>query len=76
MNKWIFLKDCKTIENEAEGFPWRYFGGLLVITLLSYGVSLFVLLLERVYYSFKTKRKTSQKHSDTDGIELEMESVS
>lgn len=76
MNKWIFLKDCKTIENEAEGFPWRYFGGLLVITLLSYGVSLFVLLLERVYYSFKTKRKKPQKHSDTDGIELEMESVS
>ena len=57
MQKWIFLADCKTNENEAKSFPWRYFGGLLLWISSFVGVSVIVVLSENAYTKCKTMRE-------------------
>ena len=58
VNKWIYIPYCSKYESEDQRFPWFYFGGILLLIVVSFVVSIAVNLIENLYTYCKHTQKT------------------
>ena len=48
LNKWLWYAKCEKTENDVNSFPWKYFGGLFVVTTGSCVFSIILLCVENI----------------------------